>query len=144
ADDKKPNPFDVRVPPPRKAVATPPATYAGLGAESVSPADIAKFAAPPLSPEITRRIQTMLDVRGATGGVLANRGSRMFFNWRVTGTTQVWRQDGPMKLPIQLTAGEDSTYVAGVAPNDSFVVVTRDIGGQENPGIYLLDPNGGP
>jgi dipeptidyl aminopeptidase/acylaminoacyl peptidase len=58
--------------------------------------------------------------------------------------THVWRQDGAMKLPVQLTGGEDNTSVAGLAPDDSFVVVSRDVGGQENPGLYLLDPNGGP
>jgi len=28
-------------------------------------------------------------------------------NWSVTGVSQVWRQDGPMKLAVQLTGGED-------------------------------------
>jgi prolyl oligopeptidase PreP (S9A serine peptidase family) len=86
----------------------------------------------------------MLDVRGASGGDLTRNGKRMFFTWKVTGTTQVWRQDGPMTLPVQLTGGEDNTSVVGVAPNDSYVVVARDIGGEENPGLYFLDPMGGP
>jgi hypothetical protein len=30
-----------------------------------------------------------------------------------------------------------------LAPDDSYVVVSRDIGGQENPGLYILDPKGG-
>lgn len=145
ADTKrKPAPTAGRMPASRPAVSKPAApAYTGLGAESVTAADLAKFAAPPLDNRITARIQTMLDVRGAGGGALTRKGNKMFFNWRVTGNTQVWRQDGPMKLPIQLTGGEDSTYVASVAPDDSFVVVQRDIGGQENPGIYLLDPDGG-
>lgn len=140
-----PNPFENRTARPRPAVVKPPptTTYSGLGAESVTPEDIATFAAPPLDSRITRRIQTMLDVRGASAGTLTRDGRRMFFNWRVTGNTQVWRQDGAMKLPIQLTGGEDNTSVAGVAPDDSYVVVQRDVGGQENPGIYLLDPRGG-
>ena len=124
---------------------TKPSTpgYSGLGAESVTAEDIAKFAAPPLDSKVSRRIQTMLDVRGAGGGALTKNGARMFFNWRVTGTTQVWRQDGAMKLPVQLTGGEDSTSIAGLAPDDSYLVVSRDIGGAENPGLYLLDPKGG-
>jgi dipeptidyl aminopeptidase/acylaminoacyl peptidase len=130
-------------PKPRPAV-TPAPAYTGLGADSVSAADIARFAPPALDGSITRRIQTMLDVRGAGPGVLTRKADRMFFNWRVTGTTQVWRQDGAMRLPVQLTGGEDNTSVQGVAPDDSFVVVARDIGGQENPGLYLLDPEGGP
>ncbi len=149
ADSKNqpsPSPFDHRTARPKPAVVKPPpqTTYSGLGAESVTAEDIAKFAAPPLDSRITRRIQTMLDVRGASAGALSKDAKRMFFNWRVTGNTQVWRQDGAMKLPIQLTGGEDNTSVAGIAPDDSFVVVQRDVGGQENPGIYLLDPKGGP
>ena len=139
ADSKQPAPK-----PQSATAAKQPAAYSGLGAESVSAADIAKFAAPPLDPKNSRRIQTMLDVRGAGGGAMTKTGTRMFFNWRVTGTTQVWRQDGPMKLPSQLTGGEDNTSIAGLAPDDSYLVVSRDIGGQENPGLYLLDPNGGP
>lgn len=139
ADSKKKAP-----PPPQPAAAAKQAGYSGLGAESVSAADIAKFAAPPLDPRLSRRIQTMLDVRGAGGGAMTNDGSRMYFNWRVTGTTQVWRQDGPMKLPAQLTGGEDNTSVSGLAPDGSYLTVARDIGGQENPGLYLLDPKGGP
>ncbi len=151
ADSSKPapgtySPFDYRLPPGKPAalrISGSP-TYSGLGADSVTADDIATFAATPLSSRITRRIQTMLDVRGASGGALTKNGGRMFFNWRVTGNTQVWRQDGPMKLAVQLTGGEDNTSVAGIAPDDSFVVVQRDIGGQENPGIYLLAPGGGP
>ena len=143
ADSKKPSPYDS----PRavKPAMTKPSPqgYSGLGADSVTAADIAKFAAPPLDGKVSRRIQTMLDVRGAGGGALTRDGKRMFFNWRVTGTTQVWRQDGAMKLPVQLTGGEDNTAIAGLAPDDSFVVVSRDIGGAENPGLYLLYPKGG-
>jgi len=142
---KKSTPFDNRTPPPKPAVVKPPpATYSGLGAESVTPEDIAKFAAPQLDGKISRRIQTMLDVRGTGGGALTKKGDRMFFNWRVTGTTQVWRQDGAMKLPVQLTGGEDNTSLVSLAYDDSYAVVSRDVGGQENPGLYLLDPNGGP
>jgi dipeptidyl aminopeptidase/acylaminoacyl peptidase len=137
-------PFDSPRAQTKPATAAKPAGYTGLGADSVSAEDIAKFAAPPLDPRVSRRIQTMLDVRGAGGGQLTNDGKRMLFNWRVTGTTQVWLQDGPMKLPVQLTGGEDNTIVAALAPDQSFAIVSRDIGGQENPGIYRLNPSGGP
>ena len=133
--------------PPTPAPAPPdaPATpgYSGLGADSVSAETIARFAPPPLDPSVSRRIQAMLDVRGSGGGALTRDGKRMFFTWSVTGTPQVWRQDGPMAFPVQLTGGEDRTAVAAVAPDDSFVVVSRDVGGQENPGLYLLAPTGG-
>jgi len=133
--------------PPAKPAAPPmkpPAGYTGLGAESVSPQEIARFAAPPLDAAVSRRIQAMLDVRGAGAGLITSKGDRMLFTWRITGTSQVWRQDGPMKFPVQLTGGEDRTSVAGIAPDDSFAVIARDVGGQENPGLYLMSPDGGP
>ena len=123
--------------------ALPSREYSGLGAESVSSADVTRFAPKPIAPELSRRIQAMLDVRGTSGGLLTSKGDRMFFTWKITGTSQVWRQDGPQKWPVQLTGGEDNTTVVGLAPDDSFVVVSRDVGGSENAGLYVLDPNGG-
>ncbi|MEP6863613.1 MAG: hypothetical protein ABJE66_23510 [Deltaproteobacteria bacterium] len=104
---------------------------------------IQKFAPPPLDPKVSQEIQAMLDVRGTGGGVLGKNGARMFFTWKVTGTAQVWRRDGPQPWPIQRTGGEDNTTVVDVAPDDRFVVVSRDVGGEENPGLYLLPPDGG-
>ncbi len=133
------------VPPATTPTATPaaPAGYDGLGADSVTPEQVARFAPPALAPEVSRRIQAMLDVRGASGGLLTRDGKRMLFTWNITGTSQVWRQDGPMAFPVQLTGGEDRTSVVGLAPDDAFAVVSRDVGGQENPGLYTLAPGGG-
>ncbi len=140
ADIKEPAP--PRAPGPT-ATGTPAVAYQGLGADSVSPAEVARYAAPPLPREASARIEAMLDVRGAPAGVLTARGDRMFFTSALTGSNQVWRQDGPMAFPVQLTGGADRTSVVGLTPDDSFVVVSRDVGGQENPGLYLLDPRGG-
>jgi len=122
----------------------PKVGYSGLGAESISAADVAKYAAPALDPKVSRHIQMMLDIKGVSGGLITSKGDRMVFNWRVTGTPQVWRQDGPMKFPVQLTGGEDRTSAVAIAPDDSFIVVSRDIGGQENPGLYMMPLDGGP
>jgi dipeptidyl aminopeptidase/acylaminoacyl peptidase len=120
-----------------------PKSYSGLGADSVSKEDVARFAPKPLDRLVSRRIQAMLDVRGVEAGLLTSRGDRMYYATRVTNAQQVWRQDGPMKFPIQMTGGEDKTNVVGIAHNDSFLAVSRDIGGEENPGLYLMKPNGG-
>jgi dipeptidyl aminopeptidase/acylaminoacyl peptidase len=136
--------------PPEAAVTPVPAeppslpAYTGLGAASVTPELIQKFAAPPLDPGVSSRIQSMLDVRGTGGGFPSSSGDRIVFTWRITGTNQVWRQDLPMGFPVQLTGGEDSTSVVDLSPDDRFLVVSRDRGGQENPGLYLLDVYGGP
>jgi dipeptidyl aminopeptidase/acylaminoacyl peptidase len=142
ADVAKLDPFDSPRPV-KRAPADKPATYSGLGAESLSPEEIAKYKAPALAPAVSRRIEAMLDVRGAGNGVITSKGQRMFYTSTVTGSPQVWRQDGPLGFPIQLTGGEDRTSVSGLAPNDAFVVVSRDVGGQENPGLYLMAPEGG-
>jgi dipeptidyl aminopeptidase/acylaminoacyl peptidase len=137
ADAQRPNP------PAAKAGAPHAGGYAGLGAESVSPQEIARYAAPPLDERRSRQIQAMLDVRGSGAGVSTSKGDRQFYTTRITGTDQVWRQDSPLGYPVELTGGEDRTRVLEVAPDDSFVVVSRDVGGQENPGLYLLAPQGG-
>jgi dipeptidyl aminopeptidase/acylaminoacyl peptidase len=127
---------------------TPPAAkpsgYAGLGAESVSPQDIATYAAPPLDARRSRQIQAMFDVRGTGVGFTTAKGDHQFYSTRITGADQVWRQDSAQGYPVELTGGEDRTLVVALAPDDSFVVVSRDVGGEENPGLYLLSPRGGP
>jgi dipeptidyl aminopeptidase/acylaminoacyl peptidase len=136
-------PPEAQVKPPAQPEKPAAGGYSGLGAESISPQEVARFAAPPLAPSVSRRIQSMLDVRGAGAGRITSKGDRMLFTSRVTGTPQVWRQDGPMRFAVQLTGGEDRTAVVAVAPDDSFVVVSRDAGGQENPGLYVMPLDGG-
>ena len=118
--------------------------YSGHGAESVAPEVLARFAPRPLDAALSRTIQAMLDVRAPGAGVLSDDGRRLFFSWRVTGTTQLWRLDGPDRFPVQLTGGEDSTTLAAVTPDGRTLVVQRDRKGEENPGLYLLPAEGGP
>ena len=126
------------------AVPTAGSSYTGLGAESVTPAEIAQFAPAALPREVSNHIQALLDIRSAGAGAITARGDRMYFTSSVTGAPQVWRQDGPMKLAVQLTGGEDRTSLVAMAPDESWLVVARDIGGAENPGLYILRPGGGP
>jgi protease II len=123
-----------------------PATsgYSGHGADSVSQEVIAKFAAPPLPSDLTRKIQSMLDIRAPGGGMVSPDGKHLFFSWSVTGIAQVWRIDGPQHFPVQMTGGEDPTTLAGVSPDGKFLVVSRDRKGEENPGLYLQPALGGP
>ena len=117
--------------------------YQGHGSSSVAAETIARFAAPPLDADISHRIQMMLDVRGQGLGIPTSDGRRLFFDWSVTGTPAVWRLDGPRSFPVQMTAGEDSTTLAGVSPDGRFVILSRDTGGQENFGLYLQSAEGG-
>jgi dipeptidyl aminopeptidase/acylaminoacyl peptidase len=133
--------------PPRAATpaapATPSATYSGHGVSSVSPEVLAKFAPTPLPPELSRRIQAMLDLRSPAGGQLTPDGRRLYFTWTVTGVAQVWRLDGPQKFPIQMTGGEDATSLADITPDGKYLVLSRDRRGEENPGVYLQPVEGG-
>ena len=132
-------------PPSAAAPGTPAAaTYSGLGVASLSPEVLAAYAPKPLPGEVSRHIQSMLDIRAPGGAYLSPDGKTMFFNWTVTGVYQVWKLDGPRRFPVQLTGGEDTTRVVDITPDGKWLIVTRDRKGEENPGLYLLDPSGGP
>jgi dipeptidyl aminopeptidase/acylaminoacyl peptidase len=123
---------------------TKPDGYAGHGADSVPPEVIAKFAPTPLLGDVSRRIQSMLDVRSPVGSRISPDGKTLFVAWTVTGTPQIWRVDGPKKFPVQLTGGEDVTRLAQITPDGKWLVVTRDRKGEENPGLYLLSASAAP
>ena len=118
--------------------------YAGHGADSVPAEVLERFRAPALPAAVSQRVQTMLDVRAPSGGLLAPDGKSMYFTWGVTGVRQVWRIDGPMRFPVQLTGGEDPTSLVDVTPDGTVLVLQRDHAGEENPGLYLQSSTGGP
>lgn len=119
-------------------------TYAGHGAESVSAETLARFAPTPLPEAITAPIQAMLDVRSAGAGVVPDDGKALYFTWKVTGVSQIWRLDGPQRFPVQMTGGEDTTGVQALTNDGKYLVVSRDRRGEENPGLYLQPVAGGP
>ncbi len=116
----------------------------GLGAVSVPAADLARYAPPPLDPAVTRRVQAMLDVRSPGIGALPSDGRHLYFGWNVTGVPEAWVLDGPRAFPVQLTGGEDQTFVEDVTPDGKWVLLSRDVGGQENFGLYAQPAGGGP
>ena len=119
-------------------------TYSGHGAKSVSPETLAKFSPPPLDPQFSRYIQSMLDIRSPGLGRVSHKGKRLYFSWSITGIPQIWRLDGPKRFPIQMTGGEDATSIEAVIADGKYLVLSRDRKGEENPGLYLQDANGGP
>ena len=118
--------------------------YSGHGIESLSAETLKRFAPTPLPPELSRRIQTLLDVRSPGMGVLSPDAKSLYFSWSVTGVPQVWRLDSPKGFPTQLTAGEDMTLIDDVTPDGKKLILTRDRNGEENPGLYWQSPAGGP
>jgi dipeptidyl aminopeptidase/acylaminoacyl peptidase len=128
---------------PAPVASAPKPGYAGLGLTSVPPEVLARFAPRPFDPALTRRVQSMMDVRAPGSGTLTDDGKRLFFTWSVTGTNQVWRLDGPDRFPVQLTGGEDRTSLVEITPDGKTLVLQRDRKGEENPGIYLMPADGG-
>lgn len=144
-----PPPTTGAVPPPvatttATASAAPATPYSGHGAASLTPELLAEFAPKPLPPEVSRRIQTMLDVRAPSSGAVSPDGKALYFSWSVTGVQQLWRLDGPQRFPVQLTGGEDTAGLSDITPDGAELVISRDRNGEENPGIYLQNPGGGP
>jgi dipeptidyl aminopeptidase/acylaminoacyl peptidase len=111
---------------------------------AVTPETVARYAAPALPADLRRTVQAMFDLRSPGAGQLSPDGTRLFFNWSVTGSSQVWRIDGPQRFPVQMTGGEDPTTVQAVMPDGQRIVVSRDRGGAENYGLYLQAAGGGP
>jgi len=118
--------------------------YSGHGAGSIPAEIVKKYAPPQLDPAVSARIQMMLDLRAPGLGLVSPDGKKLFFGWSITGTPQVWRLDGPKSFPIQMTGGEERTGVQTVTPDGRFLILSRDKGGQEDPGIYVQPVEGGP
>ena len=85
----------------------------------------------------------MLDVRAPGLGQVTPDGKRLFFAWNTTGTPTVWRLDAPKGFPVQMTGGEDRTSLADITPDGKLLVLSRDHGGEEDPGLYLQPVEGG-
>ena len=118
--------------------------YQGLGAESVSPETLAKFNPPTLAPSLANDVRHLLEVQAPGLGMIAPWQKALYFSWGVTGVSQIWRVDGPLKYPRQVTSGTDPTGLVDLTPDGKFLILTRDRAGEENPGLYLQSSSGGP
>ncbi len=118
-------------------------TYQGHGSGSLPVEVIERFAPKPLSAHEMDRIEKMLDVRSPSLGHLHPSGKMLFLNWSVTGSSQVWRVDHPKAFPVQMTGGQDATHLKGVTADGKWLILSRDRGGDEYPGLYLQSPQGG-
>lgn len=118
--------------------------YTGHGVETIAPDVLDKYRPRPIPPDVARRIQSLMDVRAPGLGRVSPDGKAMYFSWSITGIGQIWKIDGPRRFPQQVTGGEDNTWLAAIVPDGSTLVVQRDRKGEENPGLYLQSPQGGP
>lgn len=115
------------------------AQYSGHGTDSVSVEILKKYAPPSLDVVMANKLKKMFDVTSPGMGMLSPDKKTLYFTWRVTGISQVWKIDGPMGFPVQLTSGNDAVTISDVAPNGKFLLISKDLNGQENPGLFKLD-----
>lgn len=119
-------------------------TYDGHGSDSLSKEVLKKFAPRSLPSDKLRKIQSYLDIKSPSLGLLSPDGKKYFFNWNVTGSKQIWMINGALSYPIQMTGGEDQAKLRSITPDGKYLIVTRDLKGDEYPGLYLQSTNGGP
>lgn len=117
--------------------------YSGHGVESVSKETLAKYAPPALPPELASRVRNLLEVQAPGLGMVGGGGDALYFTWAVSGVSQVWKTDGPLRFPEQMTSGNDQTTISDLTPDGKYLIVSRDRAGEENPGLYLLPTAGG-
>lgn len=123
---------------------TPPNQgYEGFGRDSLSEETLLKFAPKALDEKELIKIQKMLDVRAPNAGIISPDGKTIFAHWSVSGTNQVWKIPGAGRFPIQMSGGNDATSLKGITPDGKYLVLSRDSGGDEMPGIYLQSTEGG-
>ncbi len=115
------------------------AEYKGLGAESISSESLKKFAPPALPADMANKLKKIFDISAPGLGMLSPNKKTLYFTWRVTGQSHVWKIDGPKNFPTQLTSGTDNVSISEIAPNGQFLIISKDINGEENPGLFRLD-----
>jgi len=96
-----------------------------IGLAGERPADIARY----------------LMARGAGQVRISADGSRIAFNYRVTGEPQLWIVDAGGGWPTQLTFGSGITFFEW-APDSEHLIVGRDADGNEREGYYLISADG--
>jgi len=98
-------------------------------------------------------IERYLNARNAYNPTFAANGRFLTFLTDISGLAQVWRVPLPDPAaaqetcywPEQLTFGSERVLSVqqSPAPGDNRLIFTRDVGGNENAQLYLLDPDSG-
>ena len=85
-----PSPAGLVVAAPEPSASAPkPTKYEGHGLTSLPKEVLAKYRPRPLPSDVSRRIQAMLDLRPPTPGRLSPSGKHLYFNWSITGVSQL-------------------------------------------------------
>lgn len=127
-----------------KTTASSQSSYKSFGVDSVNKETLKKYAAPELSSDLKGKISLYMDIQSLGMGMLNPKNkNELFFGWGITGNRQVWKMSAPKAFPQQMTGGKDATSLVDITPDGKFLVLQRDVDGQEAPGIYLQSTQGG-
>lgn len=118
--------------------------YRGYGEGSITPELLERYRPPSLDKRVSQPIEQLFDLREPGMGMPSPDGKRLYFTWQVTGSRQVWRLDHADGFPLQMTAGAEQTSLEDITPDGRHLIISRDRGGEENPGLYLQSSDGGP
>lgn len=94
---------------------------------------------PETPPEISERLRQYVNTRSAFFADWLPNGGVLIIT-RFGDTAQIHAVDQPMGARRQLTFFEERVSGASVRPGSDTIVFTRDVGGNENFGGYVLDP----
>jgi dipeptidyl aminopeptidase/acylaminoacyl peptidase len=83
-----------------------------------------------------------LNIREAYGPSFSPNGKRVAFLTNITGVPQVWVIDDSGGWPDQITFHDERVSQARFSPTANQLVFSRDIGGNENAQIYLVNSDG--
>ncbi|UPT63682.1 MAG: hypothetical protein M0D54_03815 [Hyphomonadaceae bacterium JAD_PAG50586_4] len=88
--------------------------------------------------DVSERLRQYVNTRAAGFADWTPEGGVLILT-RFDDTAQLHRVDQPMGARTQLTFFEERVTGASVRPGDGQILFTRDVGGNENFGGYLLD-----
>lgn len=93
---------------------------------------------PETPPDVAERLRQYVNTRAASFADWTSDGGVLILT-RFADTAQLHRVDQPMGARTQLTFFEERVTGAGRRPGGSEILFTRDVGGNENFGGYLLE-----
>jgi dipeptidyl aminopeptidase/acylaminoacyl peptidase len=118
--------------------------YQGFGAQSLAPEIVKRFLPRPIDPQLRREIESETGIHSPGGAHFSPDGKILYFHWNVSGAFQIWKLAlTSTAFPVQMTAGEDRTFLFDITPDGSSLIEVRDHGGDEYAGIYRQKASGG-
>ena len=87
-------------------------------------------------------LEKYLNIRSAYQPSFSFDGQRLAFLTNITGVPQVWAMETRGGWPDQLTFGRDRVTRVEFSPQQDRLIYARDVGGNENTQLFLLNGDG--